>query len=44
MKDISIEVMRSPFMRGDELVASALYATGVIYQGYGVAMAFDSTV
>ena len=44
MKDVSIEVMRSPLMRGDELVASALYATGVVYEGYGTAMSFDSSV
>lgn len=44
MQDIKIETQREPFMRGDSLVASALYATGVIYEQYGVAMSFDSTV
>ena len=44
MKDINIEAQRDALMRGDALVASAMYATGVLYEGYGVAMSFDSTV
>lgn len=44
MQDIRIEAQRDALMRGDALVASALYATGVLYEGYGVAMSFDSTV
>jgi hypothetical protein len=44
MQDIKIEAQRDALMRGDALVASALYATGKLYEGYGVAMSFDSTV
>lgn len=44
MQDIKIEAQRDALMRGDAIVASALYATGVIYEGYGVAMAFDSSI
>lgn len=44
MQDINIETQRDALMRGDALVASALYATGVLYESYGVAMAFDSSI
>ena len=44
MQDIKIEAQRDALMRGDALVASALYATGVLYESYGVAMSFDSTI
>ena len=44
MKDITIETQRNALLRGDDLVASAIYGVGVLYEGYGVAMSFDSTV
>jgi hypothetical protein len=44
MRDINIEVQRDALMRGDALVASSLYATGVLYEGYGVAMLSDSSI
>ena len=44
MRDINIETQRDALMRGDALVASALYATGILYEGYGVAMLSDSSI
>ena len=44
MRDINIEVQRDALMRGDALVASSLYATGVLYSGYGVAVLSDSSI
>jgi N4-gp56 family major capsid protein len=44
MQDITIETQRNALLRGDDLVASAIYGVGVLYEGYGVAMSFDSTV
>jgi N4-gp56 family major capsid protein len=44
MQDIKIEAQRDALMRGDALVATALYATGKLYEAYGVAMAFDSSI
>lgn len=44
MKDISIEVQRRASFLGSDVVASAMYGTGVIYEGYGVATTFDSSI
>jgi N4-gp56 family major capsid protein len=44
MQDIRIETQRNALLRGDDLVASAIYGVGTLYEGYGVAMSFDSTV
>lgn len=44
MQDIKIEVQRDASLRADELVATAVYGTGVLYEKYGVAMSFDSTI
>lgn len=44
MQDIRIETQRNALLRGDNLIASAIYGVGTLYEGYGVAMSFDSTV
>lgn len=44
MKDISIETQRRASFLGSDVVASAMYGTGVVYEGYGVAATFDSSV
>jgi N4-gp56 family major capsid protein len=44
MQDIRIETQRNALLRGDDLVASAIYGVGVLYEGYGVAVTNDSTV
>lgn len=44
MQDIKIEVQRDASLRADELVATAVYGVGVLYEQYGVAMSFDSTI
>lgn len=44
MKDINIEVQRRASYLGNDVVASAMYGTGVIYEGYGVAATFDSSI
>jgi hypothetical protein len=44
MRDIQIETQRRASYLGTDIVASAMYGTGVIYEGYGVAATFDSTV
>ena len=44
MRDIQIETQRRASYLGTDIVASAMYGTGVVYEGYGVAAAFDSTV
>lgn len=44
MKDISIESQREAQMRGFSLTGSAVYATGVLYNGAGVKMVFDSSL
>ena len=44
MQDIRIETQRDASLRADELVATAVYGTGVLYEQYGVAMSFDSTI
>ena len=44
MQDIKIEAQRNALLRGDDLVATAMYGTGKLYEAYGVAMAFDSSI
>lgn len=44
MKDITIESQREAQMRGFSLTGSAVYATGVLYNGAGVKMVFDSSI
>ena len=44
MRDIQIETQRRASYLGTDIVASAMYGTGVVYEGYGVAASFDSTV
>jgi N4-gp56 family major capsid protein len=44
MQDIKIEAQRDALLRGDSLVASALYATGVIYEAYGCVVLADSSI
>lgn len=44
MQDIKIEAQRDALLRGDALVASALYATGIIYEGYGCVVLADSSI
>lgn len=44
MQDIKIESQRNALLRGDDLIATAMYGTGALYQQYGVALAFDSSI
>lgn len=44
MQDIRIETQRNALLRGDDLIASAIYGVGTLYEGYGVAMSFDSSL
>lgn len=44
MQDIRIETQRDALMRGDAIVATAMYGTGKLYEQYGVALAFDSSI
>lgn len=44
MRDITIETQRRASYLGTDVVASALYGTGVVYEGYGVCAQFDSTI
>jgi N4-gp56 family major capsid protein len=44
MQDITIETQRNALLRGDDLIATAIYGVGTLYEGYGVAMSFDSSV
>lgn len=44
MKDITIESQREATLRGFTLTGSAVYATGVLYNGAGVKMVFDSSI
>lgn len=43
-KDINIEVQRRASYLGSDVVASALYGVGTVYEGYGVAATFDSSI
>lgn len=44
MRDISIETQRRASYIGTDVVASAMYGTGIIYEQYGVAATFDSSI
>jgi N4-gp56 family major capsid protein len=44
MRDIQIETQRRASYLGTDVVASAMYGSGVVYEGYGVYANFDSTV
>jgi len=44
MKDISIETQRDASLRATELVATAVYGVGELYDGYGIALNFDSSI
>ena len=44
MRDIQIETQRRASYLGTDVVASAIYGSGVVYEGYGVCAQFDSTV
>jgi hypothetical protein len=44
MKDITIESQREAQLRGFSLTGSAVYAQGILYNGAGVKMVFDSSI
>lgn len=44
MQDITIETQRNALLRGDDLIATAIYGVGTLYESYGVAMSFDSSI
>tara|TARA_R110000868_G_scaffold7113_2_gene38952 strand:+ start:698 stop:1561 length:864 start_codon:yes stop_codon:yes gene_type:complete len=44
MQDIKIESQREATLRGFEIVGSAVYGTGELYDGAGVRGSFDSTI
>jgi N4-gp56 family major capsid protein len=44
LQDIKIELQRDASLRATELVATAVYGVGELYDGYGVAMSFDSSL
>jgi hypothetical protein len=44
MRDIQIETQRRARGLGTDVVASAMYGTGVVYEGYGVFASFDATI
>ncbi len=44
MRDINIEVQRNAMLRGDDLVATAMYGVGELYDAYGVAVTADSSI
>jgi N4-gp56 family major capsid protein len=44
MRDITIETQRRASYLGTDIVASAMYGVGTVYEGYGVLAAFDSSV
>ena len=44
MQDINIERQRDASLRADEVVATAVYGHGEIFDSYGVAMHFDSSI
>lgn len=44
MQDISIETQRDASLRATELVATAVYGVGELYDGYGVKLNFDSSI
>lgn len=44
MQDIKIEVQRDASLRADELVATAVYGVGELYDGYGRYLKYDSSI
>jgi len=44
MQDISIETQRDASLRASELVSTAVYGHGEIFDGYGVEVHFDSSI
>jgi N4-gp56 family major capsid protein len=44
MRDITIETQRRASYLGTDVVASAMYGVGTVYEGYGVNATFDSSV
>ena len=44
MRDIQIETQRRASYLGTDVVASAMYGVGTVYEGYGVSAVFDSTI
>lgn len=44
LQDISIETQRNALLRGDDIIATAMYGVGVLYEGYGVAVTADSSI
>jgi hypothetical protein len=44
MRDIQIETQRRASYLGSDVVASAMYGVGTIYESYGVSAVFDSTI
>jgi N4-gp56 family major capsid protein len=44
MRDIQIETQRRARAIGTDIVCSAMYGTGVVYEQYGVLASFDSTI
>jgi len=44
MRDINIETQRRASYLGTDVVASAMYGVGTLYEQYGVSAAFDSSI
>ena len=44
MRDIQIETQRDASLRADEIVGSAMYGVGVIYEQYGCTLENDSSI
>ena len=44
MQDIKIETQREATLRGFDIVGSAIYGTGELYDGAGIRGSFDSTI
>ena len=44
MRDIQIETQRRARGLGTDVVASAMYGVGTVYEGYGVSAVFDSSI
>ena len=44
MQDIKIETQRDASLRADELVATAVYGVGELYDGYGRYLKYDSSI
>lgn len=44
LQDLKIETQRDASLRADELVATAVYGVGELYDGYGVGIVADSSI